>query len=65
MVTLDIAYCHFSSRYQLVELESYEIDNLKVQISFDVLGRVNIYLSPMSRGAPPVPSKSVYICEGW
>ena len=24
-----------------------------------------IYLSPMSRGAPPVPSKSVYICEGW
>ena len=24
-----------------------------------------IYLSAMSRGAPPVPSKSVYICEGW
>ena len=36
MVTLDIADCHFSSRYQLVELEDYEIDNLKVQISFDV-----------------------------
>ena len=23
-----------------------------------------IYLSTMSRGAPPVPSKPVYICEG-
>jgi len=22
------------------------------------------YLSKMSRGAPPVPSKSVYMCEG-
>ena len=36
MDTLDITYYHFSSRYQLVELEDYEIDNLKVQISFDV-----------------------------
>ena len=36
MIALGIAYCHFSSRYQLVELEGYEIDNLKVQISFDV-----------------------------
>jgi len=23
-----------------------------------------IYLSPMSRGAPPMASKSEYICEG-
>ena len=24
-----------------------------------------IYLSSMSRGAPPMASKSEYICEGW
>ena len=35
MVTLDIADYHFSSPYQLVELEGYEIDKLKVQISFN------------------------------
>jgi hypothetical protein len=34
MVTLDITYCHFGSPYHLVELEDYEIDNLKGQVSF-------------------------------
>ena len=33
MVTLDIADFHFGSTYHLVELESYEIENLKVQFN--------------------------------
>jgi len=37
MVTLDIAHYHFSSPYQLVELEGYEIENLNVKMSFDLL----------------------------
>ena len=44
MVALGITYFANNSCYYLLELEGYEIDNLKIQISFDALRHSNFVL---------------------
>ena len=61
MVALGITYFANNSCYYLLELEGYEIDNLKIQTSFDMWGRVYISIYDVERGSPRTIKVSIYM----